>query len=564
MDFQPTTLIYFCRTGIDDNNKIYCQTQEELFSTITREGNVQGRTVDNSFQRSGVVDFIRVDLNEIPYYLLLQCDTVLYQNQGMTGLFWVVGNILSVEWKNPDCAYVHFKIDQFMTYQNFINWSKTYAFIEREHVKEDWASEGGNPLFTNMGPAEDMGVVPDTPFFTWSKGYQCNKVVILSPYDSTGKPQFNGNIRSNLYSSLNIQVLDPNGANAFFKSIAESKEASINNIVAVYGIPEEWEAAVVSTFGGSPDVTEELPAVNVAIKDSTYPEFNNAKTLSGPYVTVKLYSSEGDVLEFNPQWFGHDLDNYILHMTAEGAGGLFGGLAAYFENQNGKLNWKVSQDFTVMNKELPSCPWTGDGFTDWQSVNAIPTLMKVLASTSRTFVNMAGNHVRETVRGAEEGRSTIENQVEHGLNQIANYTQTMAAIAQQIKQAKASGATLNGGKTFSSLFDLGQDSWGFKVIYYAAQPYLMRSIDAYFDRFGYRVARLKQLELVTRPIWNFIKTSECHVVGNPGIPYTSQVLIDAMFNNGVTFWNRSKYMSGRQIGDFSNANENKGIMGASL
>ena len=150
------------------------------------------------------------------------------------------------------------------------------------------------------------------------------------------------------------------------------------------------------------------------------------------------------------------------------------------------------------------------------------------------------------------------------LNNSANYAQTMAAIAQQIKQAKASGATLNGGKTFSSLFDLGQDSWGFKVIYYAAQPYLMRSIDAYFDRFGYRVARLKQLELVTRPIWNFIKTSECHVIGNPGIPYTSQVMIDAMFNKGVTFWNRSKYMSGRQIGDFSNANENKGIMGASL
>lgn len=79
----------------------------------------------------------------------------------------------------------------------------------------------------------------------------------------------------------------------------------------------------------------------------------------------------------------------------------------------------------------------------------------------------------------------------------------------------------------------------------------MKSVDAFFDRFGYRVSRLKIPERSSRPFWNYVKTSEGHVSGN--IPAMYRTQIENMLNSGVTFWN----VGARAIGDFSNPAENK-------
>ena len=81
MDFNPTTEIWFCRTGIDDFNKVVCNTMEDTFSVITRDGNVQGRMQECSFQRADNNFTIRVDHSDVPYYGLMQCDTVIYRNK---------------------------------------------------------------------------------------------------------------------------------------------------------------------------------------------------------------------------------------------------------------------------------------------------------------------------------------------------------------------------------------------------------------------------------------------------------------------------------------------------
>lgn len=563
MDFEPKTRIYFLRTGIDDFNKVVCKTEDELFGTLlNRQGNFQGVMENTSFQRADGLFSVRVDHADIPYYKILQCDTVMYNNIDTDGSFWIVGNITSVEWRNPDCSFVFFKVDPFMTYQPFIDWNTSTAFIEREHVKDDWASDGGNPLFSNIGPAEDFGTVADTPFYTWTKTYQPEYVVIQSPYDDSGEPQFDGEFVGGLYTSLSTKVGRAEEANTFFKAIAEKKEASINNIVGVYGIPQVFWYAYNS---GTNEATETLEPVNVATNNPNGPgKFNNAKCWSAPFVNIRLMSSEGDVKDFTPQWFGNDISEYTLKFLYTAAGKQFGGAAATFLHKNGSFNWKAWADFTVMIRQLPSCPWTGDGFTDWASVNMTPSVFNTLTgilSRNGGLFNQAASFLG--------GGNDNSNMLQSGMGLLTGAVDTIVGnandalqLAASIKQQQASGATVNGTGSSSTLFDIGQDGWGFKVIYYGTQQYIMQSVDAYFDRFGYRVNRLKKINIENRPIWTFIKTAECHITASTGIPFYMERQINAMFNHGVTFWKNDRYNGGRKIGDFSGAEENRGIRGA--
>lgn len=568
MDFEPKTTIYFSRTGIDDQNKVVVKSESDMLKIMTLSQNYVGVCNETSFQRADGYFTIRVDHNDIPYYQLLQADTVAYKNINTTDAFWIVGNIIAVEWKNPDCSFVRFKIDHFMTYQTKIDWSTTYALIEREHIKDDWSGDGGNPLFSNMGPAEDFGTIADTPFYTWTKNFTPDMVVIMSPYNDSGEAVFDGDIRGNLYTSLQIDVLDPATANQRFKQIAEKKEASINNIVGVYGCPSEWARCIKNGgfpggFGGSDhDTQEELPAINIAAKKLPgMPEYNNAKCWSGPFMNVRLMSSDGQTVDFTPQWFGNDVDEYTLRYRIAGCGGLFGGAQCTFQNRNGAFNWKAWNDFIVSLQELPSCPWTGDGFTDWASVNlnaakfsAANAGWKAIGSIFRGAVGAA---VQAPVNPVGAGVSLLTGTVEA----IGDMTEGALNLSAQINNAKATGATVTAGGTFNSLLDIADDAWGFKVIYYGTQIYTMLAVDAYFDRFGYRINKLKKLELENRPIWTFIKTAECHVNSSSGVPFISERSINNMFNNGVTMWKFEKYIGGRKIGDFSNPKENRGIKG---
>lgn len=566
MDFNPNTTIYFSRTGIDESNKVVCKSESELLQVCSMSSNYIGIANRSSFQRADGYFTVRVDHKDVDYYSLLQADTLIYKNIDTENSFWIFCNIIGVDWKNPDCSFVRFKIDHFMTYQTKIDWSSTYAYIEREHIKEDWSGDGGNPLFSNMGPAEDFGTIADTPFYTWTKSFNPDNVIVMSPYDSSGEPVFDGDTKGNLYTSLQIDILTPSEANSRFKEIAEKKSASINNIVGVFGCPSEWSRIIknggfANGFSGG-DSHEELPAVNIAAKKLPgMPEYNNGKCWSAPFVNIRLMSSDGQSVDFTPQWLGNDVDEYTVRWRAAGCGGMFGGAQCTFQNRNGSFNWKAWNDFIVSIAELPTCPWTGDGFSDWASRNYNSTAFSVLNSNWKSIGSIF-NGLSSVVD------SPARSSVSHGMGALTGTVESIGDIAESrinlaatINNAKATGATVSGGGNFNNLVDVADEAWGFKVIYYGTQIYTMLSVDAYFDRFGYRVNRLKKLELENRPIWTFIKTAECHVNSSTGVPYLSERAINAMFNHGVTMWKLEKYLSGRKIGDFSNPKENRGLKG---
>lgn len=563
MDFEPKTNIIFSKTGVDDNNKYVYDTIVEYINTVINSPNCRiGETRENSFQRGDGFYTIRVDHSELPYFALLRADTVAYLNAETLSAFWIIGNVLAVEWKNPDCSFVRFKIDYFMTFQQFIDWDKTHAYIEREHVKEDWSSSG-NPLFANIGPAEDFRVIPDTPIYHWNKGYVPSMTMIQDPYNDNGEAVFDGQYRGGMFSSLQVHLCHVSDANEHLTKIAESNDCSINNVVSVEGFPVEWMEVLEADSEGFLDLSDvQLNSVHIEGKNNkSVPNYNNAKCWSAPYTIIRLMSSDGEQQDFNPQWFGNDVDSYTLMQRVCGCGGMFAGAAATFRHKNeGIFNWETWENFMVMIKALPKCPWTADGYTDWSSVNMTPTIAKGIIGGGQNILNGAAGVVSAISPTTTKPVPDVGAATMSVANAIGNTAMDTINIVQNIGQERATGATIRGGGG-GNLFDIGQKSWGFKVVYYQAQPYLMTSIDNFFSRFGYRVNRLKKLNLKNRPYWTFIKTAECHVLSKPngGMTFIAEKVINAMFNSGVTLWTMQAFNEGRQIGDFSNPEKNKGV-----
>ena len=76
---------------------------------------------------------------------------------------------------------------------------------------------------------------------------------------------------------------------------------------------------------------------------------------------------------------------------------------------------------------------------------------------------------------------------------------------------------------------------------------IAKTIDGYFDMFGYKVNEVKIPNVTGRTNWNFVKTQGCYIKAD--IPQEDLQEIKSMFDKGITFWhNPSTFM------DYSQSN----------
>lgn len=69
---------------------------------------------------------------------------------------------------------------------------------------------------------------------------------------------------------------------------------------------------------------------------------------------------------------------------------------------------------------------------------------------------------------------------------------------------------------------------------YSIKRQFAERIDQFFDMYGYTVNELKNININSRPNWNYIKTQGANILGN--IPQYDLQTIKEMFDNGITFW----------------------------
>lgn len=516
--WRPETTIYLCtNTGIDQYNKPYFESNAAMQGWLA--GKVKASFTQYSYQRADERQYCRVEYN---YNDALTCDIIMWQNTG-TGPRWIIANITGVEWVNPNTTTIYFEVDAFCTYCGDINWATSYSLVEREHVTNDW--KGANPNWINIGIPEGMGGTPDQVVYDQIKAYAPDTFVVFTPYDSSGQPMFGGAVENNVFNGLTMRTFSNAGAvNSYLQSVAESSEGKLENILGVYSVPGDF-------LSDLSEAVETIPPWQSG--GAIGPDLcRNAKCYSSEFCVAQVEGMNSETVTYKPELITTQgtFNFHIYGRFIGGGGGIIATPDAYdYMGNPGEYGCAI----TV----FPQGAWVGNQYAQYQQTNKV----NILATTAKS----AGSFILAGAAAATGvGMAAVPGLVASGLS-------SAASIWDADTKAKKGSAAVNGSVSSDPILAASIGQFGFKFRWYMCNESIMKSVDSFFDRYGYKVMRLKVPERNSRPCWNFVKTSEGHVSGP--IPTVYRERIEAMLNAGVTFWN----VGARAIGDFSNPSANK-------
>lgn len=509
--FEPSTVIYFLAdTGVDDENKPYFADDGGMQGYML--GKVLYQKSGCSYQRGDERPYAAVQIN---YYNLLRCDYMAWQNTD-TANKWLYARITGLEWVNPNLTRVYFEVDAFCSFCGSIDWNTSVCLVEREHVQDDWS--GGNPNWGVQGVDEGIGMSADTCVTYYSRSYTPDTYVVISPYDSSGEPNFQGTAQNGIYEGMTqVEVTSPEGVASYLNQLATSARGNINNVVGIFSVPHEFIDGQV----GVDEVT--APWVMKG-------NINNAKCFCSQFCCVTVESMVGQNMTYKPELLP-STQQFQFNYVARGIGATIGFVVA--PSTYAGMAWPETVDLGYSYSNPPQSAFAGDALAQNLTTAALTGLARV-----------AGGAIQGASVGG--GAGALMGAADSA---IGVATEMLSKLPTMVKNS-----AVVGGSAGSSDVNLAVavSGYGYKIRVYIPKDSSLAALDSFFDRFGYRVMALKVPNRNTRPCWNYVKCVEAHVGGD--IPFFYRKQIENMLNRGVTFWN----VGARSIGDYSNPQANKG------
>ena len=168
-------------------------------------------------------------------------------------------------------------------------------------------------------------------------------------------------------------------------------------------------------------------------------------------------------------------------------------------------------EYGIVGAKYPICAWSSDYYTNWVTQNAVNLNVGVASGVLSAGVNASyGNYA-----GA-----------------ASSLLSSIGGVMAQVHAAKIHPDQARGNTNSSDIL-VGWQRY-FTVDCMSVRYEVARSIDNYFDMFGYKVNRVKIPNITGRRNWNFVKTIGCYIDGD--IPQGDMQEIKDMFDKGVTLW----------------------------
>lgn len=502
-DFRPETNIYlFEGTGVDEGNQPYFTNSAAKLSwymahpTIIKEA--------QSFQRENR-EYCRVaDKAE----RLRHCDMMAFQNGENK---WIFCAIDEIEFVNPNCSEIRYHVDYMQTYIEDIKFGP--CWVEREMAENDW--KGGRPSFDNLQPEGlETGALRRVNMDpTRTLELIGSKVVVLSALNKDAQPTITAykdiDLFPHVINRYDFNLVDLDELGSMLSLYAERDKLSA--IAAIYLIPDQ-----------SPQQTENIP-INWNSVDGY--QIVNSKVWSSEFFNFVIGNKQGQEVTLQPERFPlqDTLNLRIDSNFCDGTGGSVMYPIHYPSNPKGMsvfLPWNVQ------------LAYAGDGWYNWLSQNA----GSFAANAANTIVSGAFKGAFLGVPGAGAAIGAANLAMQALGKTIDSYMNPIYITS------PGSGSGMN-----FAFFNIG-----FTCELQTPPLDIIKSIDEFFGRFGYRTNRFKVPNVNTRPKWNFVKTAGANVRG--WFSKQAQDKIVSILNQGVTFWHLSP---GEEITDDWTIEQNK-------
>ena len=493
---------------------------------------------------------IRVPYNSDDIYGINYC---IYRNNNK----WFFAFVNTITYVNNNTSLLHLEEDVWQTWGASIDWHA--CFVAREHVNSD---NIGEHLINE--PAFPFEVTTTNQSFI---DFSTDAVIIIMtnavPHIKDGTSMFIAQQETNIDGSDAVSGTRYGGIYQGAKAYAFTlpataghfldnlnKAGAAESVCAVFLFPEDFLDFDENTHEVL-EFTQPKKQQRRYIAPKTcgngYVPRNN-KLLTFPYSFTSISGMNGSELTIQYEKNRNQTDSFQIDIEQVVP---FDPSASAFVSVT---DYDGSEDTSLLNGEYiincacaPQLSWVYGSYQNWIAQNKNILDEKTFQRQLGAMLGAGGAMLAYIALGfATGGVSAMASIGAIGATggSLTNMVLGDRMQTAQIEAQKKIPNHIISGSTDNNLCAI--HLMGFLIRSKSLMEDYARSLDAFFDQFGYEVDRLKVPNRTGRPSWNYVKTVAANVGGN--IPADRLALINQTLDNGVTFWHTT------DVGNYSLSN----------
>lgn len=449
--------------------------------------------------------------------------------------------ITSVNYINNNCTAIDFVVDNYMTW--FPHLQLGQCFVEREipasdKIGEHTIDEGietgdlvnsfhttydfGTDLYYLFQAATDEHGNPHTRIVN---GFACPLYMFTEPVGTSDLA-----LIVNYYHGYN-----PEG---------DTQENTNNpdNMVSINIVPKFLADQVGTSSGISEDVYHFAREMEL---DNYVPR--NKKLFCYPYSRICVSNNSGTVVEYKWELFA-DPQDPIVEFDIIGTVMGNPSILCYPEDYD-RVDEKYDNAIAMTN--FPPIPWINDtykAFIAQNKANIVSSLLGVITGSAQGLASYtsASRYAGGAKEGSEDQAALRAQALGIG---IGAGSSAIISAMDIMQEKRAHQFAPEGVKNLAQadMIMLLAKRMRFDFYNVTLKREMAKSIDEFFDAFGYACRRIKVPDIHARQSWSYVKTAGCILKGSA--PADAKADIIKMFDNGIRVWT-----SPLIIGDFTQPN----------
>lgn len=450
----------------------------------------------------------------IPAESIYLSDYVIIQNDN-SKIYYAFLN--KIEYVNLESCRITIEIDFVQSFLFDINYLK--SFVIREHSESDIIGE--NLLAEEFSYSE---YILDNHQRTVLFDYY-SVVVVTSDKGNIqgGVPRgYVGGMFSGLYY-LHFNLNTPDDVTAV---LAYLDELTTNNkqdaVVSIFLMPTEFYT------------TKEVPTVHALQFDFGFSDIGgyvprNKKCFTYPYNTLYGTTFQGNGATFHYEYF-QQTDTGKLKFNCTSGMSPNPEIICYPVNYRGTID---NLDEKMVITGFPQCAFTVDAFRAWIAQKGSVTAIEAVGGVIGAVAGVATT--------ASTANPALGSAIGLGVAGVAG--KTLLNVVGNLNQARITPDHARGSQGGNTLVSLRWLDFHFYQAHYPVS--IIKKLDSFFDKKGYKIATLTIPNVESRKSWNHEEVQDFCFSGN--LPQQAIKSIKHRFEN-ITFWH------GDFLGDYSKDN----------
>lgn len=519
MYIEPsTTIILLNNVPLDNSykNTLYFKDEESQVSYFKSKSK---HTLNNqTYQR---VENKKCRVN-VSAGLCYDCNYMMFQNTAY-GAKWFYAFITNVEYISNSTCEIIYEIDYLQTW--FPKCTLLPCFVEREHSLTDNIGDNILPEPVELGEYLYEEQEELTPLL--------NPMAVVMGVSVVGSGVAEGNTYDGVYSGVKYYCFNANDTETidnFLSTFVTTPDSVVCMymcpvIVCAEGVIEDGSATVLEKTDKGWSTSLEI----LKVSDDHFGYYlpKNNKLYTYPYNFLHVDNNNGNSLELRYEFFKGNPKVKIdacLSMPVK-----VSCRPSDYKGVVGGLNTEI-----ISLENYPMCSWNMDSYKVWLAQNLAPRAIKLASNVATSTLGAMGN-----------GRIGNLAQISGLHSGVNNVTNMLADSYTASIQADICKGSINNGNV-----NVSHKMQNFYTSRCHISGDFARAIDDFFTMYGYACKRIKTPNINSRPHWNYVKTSDCSIVGNA--PADDIAKIKKLFDNGITFWKNAS-----EVGNYSLDNSPK-------